>query len=65
MGNPEEDWSLQHTENNNETLPKIANMISVFGKRIHAEADKYELPSFNMELNFTEQIEKLVEDLIK
>ncbi len=63
MGNPEEDWSLQHTKEDG-TLSKIAKMISVFGKRTKEEAEKHELPTFNMEVDFKGQIEKILNDLI-
>lgn len=64
MGNPEEDWSLQHTKDE-ETLPRIAQMVSVFGKRVREESEKYKLSAFNTEMNFKEQITNILEGLMK
>jgi hypothetical protein len=53
--NPKNDWVLTNTKEEN-TLPLIAKMISVFGKRVEEEAYKFGFKVINLDIGFSEKI---------
>lgn len=58
------DWIISKTKNEN-TFPKIAEMISGYGEYFHQQSLKYKLPVLNMDDNFELQIEKATEILFR
>ena len=64
VGNFKQDWAQRHTKEK-ETFNKIANWVSLFGKKIKADAKEYGFEAFNMDGNFQENIEKVVNYLKK
>jgi len=57
------DWILAKTKEK-ETLHKIADMITYYGKFFYTEAKKYDFPILNMDNDFDEQLLKAM-DLLK
>ncbi len=64
LGDSKRDWELRHTKKE-ETLQKIANWISMFGKKIKNDAYKHHFPAFNMDRNFKEKTDEMVNYLKK
>ena len=64
LGDSIRDRELQHTKKE-ETLHKIAHWISAFGKKIKNDADKYHFRTFNMDGNFKEKTDGVVNYLKK
>jgi hypothetical protein len=57
--NPKNDWVLRNTRGEN-TLPLIAKMISVFGKRIEDEAYNFRFNVINLDIGFSEKISAMI-----
>jgi hypothetical protein len=57
--NPRNDWVLTNTKEEN-TLPLIAKMISVFGERIEDEAYKFGFNVINLDIGFSEKISAMI-----
>ena len=57
------DWILKE-DNTQETLIRIAKMVSVFSDYFEAEARKYRFPLLNMDNGFEPKIEDAIESLV-
>lgn len=57
------DWLLERTKEET-TFKKVAAMVSYYGQRIVEEANKHNMPVFNMDGNFQENVQKVVELLV-
>ena len=57
------DWLIAHTKEDS-TFAKVAEMVSVFGDKTANEAKEYNMPLFNMDGNFSEKVEEVVNVLI-
>lgn len=56
------DWFIDKTTNP-DTYPKIAEMIIEYGKFFHEHASKFNLPVTNMDANFLQQVDEIVNRL--
>lgn len=56
------DWAVNNTKEE-KTFLAIAEMISLFGSRIKEECDNYGIETVNMDFDFKQKIEKLVQSL--
>ena len=61
-GTDPNDWAKRETSE--ETYPKIAEMIRIFGEEIQANCQKSNLPVYETSGDFTNKIEALAEKLI-
>jgi len=57
------DWLIKNTREES-TFAKVAEMISVFGVRTLKEAEKCNMPVFNMDGNFDNKVNEVVSSLI-
>lgn len=56
------DWLVRNTKDE-ETLPRAARMVSVYGEFFKKEAEKYGFEVFNTETEFEEMLEKAIDYL--
>lgn len=54
------DWLIDNTSEE-ETFPRVARMISLYGSYIQAAAARYGFASFNMSGDFAARVEAVVE----
>ena len=57
------DWLIAHTKEDS-TFTKVAEMVSIFGDKTAIEAKECDMPLFNMDGDFEEKVEKVVNTLI-
>lgn len=57
------DWLIKNTKDET-TFPKVAKMINVFGQRTLKDAEEFNMPVFNMDGNFDDQVREVVKYLI-
>jgi len=58
------DWAKKKTKDH-DTFYKISEMIKFFGDRTKKEAEQYGFPTFNMDTDFEDQLNKITENLNK
>ena len=57
------DWFLQKTENEH-THAKVASMIALYGQWFVRQANKYNMPIMNTQVNFEKQLKKALKQLV-